>query len=240
VQTDGPVQRDAAQESGGLLSCASCNEEVTSGAAARCPECGALYHVPCWNELSGCVTPKCRGYRRVPNRGPLTLVSNAAVEVLPERPDPAPSSVKVPPPQVELLPSAAHLERARERRRPGWVATVAIAVAALALGIAGTLALRHTGDVVHQEKGYRTGWQAGYRAGSAGAFDNGFKKGNQAGWSAGYQRGFVEGCRAAGGADVGCTNTVVPAGTQAPATLVAPAGTTGTIGHTSGADRRAT
>jgi hypothetical protein len=222
VQTDGRLVPEIAGESGGLLSCASCDAEVTSGAAARCPECRALYHLQCSNALSGCVTPRCRGYQRVPNRGPLTLVSNLAVEVLPVRSgsDVSIRPLKIPAAQVELLPGPGHAERVRERRRPGWVVTVAIAVAALAAGVAGTLAFRHTGDVTHQENGYRTGWQAGYRAGSAGSFDSGFKKGDQAGWNAGYQRGFQEGCRASRGSDTSCNNSIVPA------SAVAPTGTT--------------
>ena len=45
---------------------------------------------------------------------------------------------------------------------PGWLATAAIAVAALAIGVAAALAFRHNGDVTHQENGYRSGWQAAY------------------------------------------------------------------------------
>jgi hypothetical protein len=219
VQTDGRLVPDpiegSARDSGELLRCASCDETVTSGAAARCPECRTLYHVPCWNARSGCVTTGCRGYRPVLNRGPLTLLSNCAVEVVPSRSTFGSTSVavKMPSPQVELLPRAGHVERVRERRRPGWVVTVAIAVAALAVGIAATLVVRHTADGTRQQKGYRSGWQAGYSSGSSGAFDSGFKKGNQAGWDAGYQRGFQEGCHASRGADANCNSSIIPAGT---------------------------
>jgi hypothetical protein len=206
-------------ESGGLLSCASCATDVTSGAAAaRCPDCGALYHMECWNTRTTCATAGCRGYRRALNRGSLTLLPGMRVDSLERAEVPATGPLKVPAPKVELLPAAGYAERSRERRRPGWAVTVAIAFAALAIGVAATLALRHTAEGTRQEKGFRTGWQAGYKAGSTGGFDTGFKKGNQAGWDAGYQRGFQEGCRSSGGADAGCSTTMLPARTGASGT----------------------
>lgn len=140
-------------------------------------------------------------------------VPDLAVELLPARArgDHRAALAKLPAARLELLPAAGHVDRLRERRRPGWIATVAIAVAALAVGVAGTLAFGHAGDVSRERDGYRSGWQAGYDAGSSGAFDSGYKKGNQAGWNAGYQRGFQEGCRAWRGADANCDSTIVPA-----------------------------
>lgn len=204
MQADGPIRHDTAPS--GTLDCASCHGHVSSGTAARCPECRSLYHLGCWSAGSGCVVAGCHGRRAVSGRAVAvasrhTLATAAAVPV------------KVPAPSIELLPPARYGERSRERRRPGWLATTAIAVAALAIGVAAALAFRHNGDATHQENGYRSGWQAGYRAGTTGAFDNGFKKGNQAGWDAGYQSGFQAACRAARGAGADCNNSIVPAGT---------------------------
>lgn len=139
---------------------------------------------------------------------------DVAIELLPRRAgaDGQQPALKLPAARVELLPAVGYVERLRDRRRPGWIATIAIAVAALAVGVAGTLAVHHTDDVSRQQRGYRSGWQAGYNAGSSGAFDSGYKKGNQAGWSAGYQRGLQEGCRALRGADASCDSTILPAG----------------------------
>jgi hypothetical protein len=242
VQTQGWSERDAAaaresvEASIGLLSCAACHGSVTNGPAARCPECRALYHVSCWNELTGCVTPGCKGHRRVPNRGPLTLVAEPVevvrpvevvtpVDLEPSVPLDAPSAatgvveievevepVRLPSPRVELLPEPERVEAAgARRRRRDWVSTVAVAVVALVAGVGGTLALVHHGDAKAHDSGYSSGYKTGYRQGATGSFDSGFTKGNQAGWKAGYDRGFLEGCHAAKGPDATCFSPIVPA-----------------------------
>lgn len=209
MQSQTWFEPDATSASSGLLNCTACHEEVLTGAAARCPSCRALYHVPCWNDLTGCVTPGCKGHRRVANRGRLTLLSDPAVVV--ERAAPEPLPVRLPAPSVELLPTPERVEERRARRRPPWIAIVAIAIAAACAGVAGTLAVVRTVDAHHQESGYRSGWRAGYTAGQSGAFDNGYKKGDQAGYQSGYQKGYLDGCHAAQGPDAACSNAIVTA-----------------------------
>ncbi|MBV8951456.1 MAG: hypothetical protein JOZ99_11310, partial [Actinobacteria bacterium] len=213
MQTDGRIGSGIVPV--GTLHCASCNGDVSSGSAARCPECRALYHVTCWAAGSGCVVHGCGGRRLAPVRD-IAVANGRPLEgsmdhLLPVADSGGP--LRVPPARVELLPAAGFGARLRERRRPAWLTTIAIAVATLAVGVAATLAIAHNGSAAGQEKSYRTGFQAGYRAGSSGGFDTGFKKGNQAGWDAGYQRGFQEGCHATGGADASCNNSIVPAST---------------------------
>ena len=215
MQSQTWFEPDATSASSGLLSCTACHEEVLTGTAARCPSCRALYHVPCWNDLTGCVTPGCKGHRRVANRGRLTLLSDPAVVV--ERPAPEPPPVRLPAPAVELLPTPESVEERRARRRPGWVVVAAVAVAALCIGIAATLAVVRMNDAHQQNSGYRAGWRAGYTAGQSGAFDNGYQKGDKAGYQAGYQKGYLDGCHAAQGADAACSNSIVAAGSHAPA-----------------------
>lgn len=214
MQSQTWFEHDAASASSGLLSCTACHEEVLTGTAARCPSCRALYHVPCWNDLTGCVTPGCKGHRRVANRGRLTLLGEPAVVV--ERPAPEPPPVRLPAPSVELLPAPERVEERKARRRPPWVAIVAIAVAALCVGVAGTLAVVHTSDAQHQERGYRSGWRAGFTAGQSGAFDSGYQKGDNAGYQSGYQKGYLDGCHAAQGPDAACSNAIVAASARSP------------------------
>jgi hypothetical protein len=226
VQTQGWSEREAAkaresvEASIGLLSCAACHGPVTNGAAARCPECRALYHVPCWNDLTGCVTPGCRGHRRVPNRGPLTLVSEPVevvrpVEVVappvglePSSPlDGAPvdappvaggvleievdvEPVRLPSPRVELLPEPERVDGAGARRRRRDWIST-VAIALVAL-IAGITA---TLLLVHHgdAKAHDSGYSSGYKSGYRQGATSSFDSGFTKGNQAGWKAGYERG-----------------------------------------------